>query len=183
MSLRPVVLVAMLALGVSGCSSGGQARVAASGPSAEVAEIPASSTTMAAPAPEVATTTTTAPPVTATTVKKRVATTTTAAAAESVQQGQVAVTLVNNLPVALDVTVNGVSRRVAAGSRVGPVGIAPRADENDSVSAKTIDGQCGVGDAGPALQGSAKVEIDFNPDPSGQRCANGDPVPVFVVRR
>ena len=159
-----------LALGVAvigvsaACSAGGSQVVTAqgapaaaevttattvpAGPSSTTTEPPPSTTgppttTVAAPPTTVA-----APPTTTTTrVVPKPTTTTTFPA------GAVRLTLKNEFPHPVDLTVNGVAYHLRLGEVRGPVPVQPQADLNDTYSVVVTGTNCGLGDAGPHFQG------------------------------
>jgi len=112
------------------------------------------------------TTVTTAKPATTTTAKP---TTTTAIPAD-----KASVTIVNNYPATMVVSVNGVSQTVGAGQRKGPFAVTPKAtDGNDVVTLRRSDDpSCGTGSAGGWFDAGGKYELQlFVSAPSG---CNGD---------
>jgi hypothetical protein len=93
--------------------------------------------------------------------------------------GAVRLTIVNEHPKAVDVTVNGVAYVVAAGKRLGPVPVIPAPDRNDTYGAVVHGTNCGLGDGGPDFQEGAgtSVTMRFEATPSDVCDAAGPGVP------
>lgn len=129
--------------------------------------------TTTAPAP----TTTAAPPTTAprptTTKPKAPATTTTKAAG-------VSLTVVNQHPFAVKLTVNGRAFTLAPGQQSGPVAITMAAGGNDVVEVTLVqEPSCGTGDAGGYFPKPGNYTLTVTASPG--LCQPGMPGPVIKV--
>ena len=132
---------------------------------------PVVSSTTPAPAPT--TTSTTAPARPTTTTTKAPATTTTKAAG-------VMLTVVNQHPSAVKVTVNGRVFTLAAGQRSGPVAIARADHGNDVVEATLVqEPSCGTGDADSYFPKPGNYTMTVVAGPG--LCQPGMPGPVVKV--
>lgn len=154
----PIVVLTVGSLAVAACQSGGADRqvvsagdTAASTTTSVVAQAPDAPAPVTTPSTEpttAPTTATTRPPVTTTT---RVATTTT-----TLSPTVARLTLINQHPKAVRVSVNGVTYTVGPGRRVGPVAVEPSQDGNDVISMSLVGmPSCGTGGAGSDFQGGA----------------------------
>jgi hypothetical protein len=166
-----VVVIAVLLL--SSCSDEkGNVNLSADESTTSTSEVTTTTSTTAAP-----TTTTTAAPVTATTAKPKPTTTTT-----TIPASMARVTVVNNYPASMVVSMNGVKVTVAANSRKGPFAVKPKAtDGNDVVTlARADDPTCGTGGAGGYFEAGRAHEVTvIVTAPSG--CNGGKPSPAGRV--
>ncbi|HUR22605.1 MAG TPA: hypothetical protein VMZ73_01915 [Acidimicrobiales bacterium] len=142
-------------------------------PPTTAAPVPASTTT--APAPT--TTTRAVPPTTGprptTTTTKAPATTTTKAAG-------VRLTVVNQHPSAVKLTVNGRSFTLAAGEQSGPVAVTRAANGNDVVEVSLVqEPSCGTGDADTYFPKPGDYTMTVGAGPG--LCQPGMPGPVVKV--
>lgn len=136
------------------------------------APVASSTTTAPAPTTTAATPTTKAPRPTTTTTKAPVTTTTSATG--------VKLTVVNQHPSAVKLTVNGKAFTLAPGQQTGPVAIAMAAGGNDVVEVSLVqEPSCGSGDAGGYFPKPGSYTMTVM---AGQGlCQPGMPGPVIKV--
>lgn len=153
--------VLSLALLVSACSNDGERLETADTPDTTFEE---TTTTTEAPtttteAPPTTTPPTTAAPAPATTAKPRPTTTTTAKPV--IPADHAAVTIVNDYPSAVIVTIQGVRHDVPKGGRKGPFAVKPKAvDGNDVISVERADDRtCGTGGASDFFSAGGTYEV------------------------
>ncbi len=92
-----------------------------------------------------------------------------------VAPGQAAVTIANSYSASVDVKINGVVHRVAAGKQAGPFGVTPAANGNDIIELFRSDNPtCGTGGAGSYFQDRAAHTVEvIQSAPAG--CSKGEP--------
>jgi hypothetical protein len=152
-----------------------------------LAEVPSTTTTLPpAPAPTIAAAkpTTTAPPTTQaprTTTTKAPIPATTATTAAPAPAGTT-LTLVNEHPLAVTVTVNGKTFQLAPGQQVGPAAITRVPSGNDTVEAALVqEPSCGTGDADRYFPTAGSYRMTITAGPG--LCQPGMPGPVVKVAR
>jgi hypothetical protein len=153
-------------LGLSAACSSGSSQVvtAHGGPAAgelttTTAGTAEPSTTTSEPArattaPPSTSTTVAAPTTTTTRVVPKPTTTTTTFPASAVR-----LTIKNEFPRPVDVTVNGAAYHLRVGEVRGPVPVEPKADRNDTYTVVMSGTNCGLGDAGPHFQSGAGTSV------------------------
>lgn len=141
-------------------------------PPTTAAPVVASTTTAPAPTTTAAPPTTKAPRPTTTTTKAPATTTTKAAG--------VRLTVVNQHPSAVKVTVNGRTFTLAPGEQAGPVGITTEAHGNDVVEVTLVPApSCGTGDADSYFPKPGSYTMTIGAGPG--LCQPGMPGPVVKV--
>ncbi len=125
----------------------------------------------------VAPTTTAAPP---TTAPRPTTTTTKAPAPTTTKAAGVSLTVVNQHPFAVKLTVNGRSFTLAPGQQSGPVAITMAAGGNDVVEVTLVqEPSCGTGDAGGYFPKPGNYTMIVTASPG--LCQPGMPGPVIKV--
>ena len=138
--------------------------------------VSSTTTTTEAPRPTTTTPPTTRPPRTTTTKPPASAATTPTTAAPK----GTTLTVVNEHPLAVVVTVNGKTFEVAPGQRVGPAAITRSASGNDVVEVALLEERtCGTGDADRYFATPGSYLMTITPSPG--LCQPGMPGPMVKV--
>jgi hypothetical protein len=153
--------------------------VADPGPATTAPAPPPPTTTTAAPEP----TTTTVPPTTQaprTTTTRTPAPATTTPTTPAPAPAGTTLTVVNEHPFAVSVTVNGKSFQVASGQQVGPAAITRSPSGNDVVEVTLVqEPTCGTGDADRYFPAAGSYRMTITASPG--LCQPGMPGPTVKV--
>jgi hypothetical protein len=96
----------------------------------------------------------------------------------TIPANQASVTVVSDYPGRLLVKLNGVDHVIEAPGRIGPFGVVPHPDRNDSASVTDESGACGGGDSEHYFTAGQSYELRITTIQTDERCP-GNNLPFF----